>query len=360
MTARIRVDTASPYDVTVGRGLVGDGLREALAGADRVAVLHASALADLADAWAEGLEQEVTLVGLPDGERQKTASVLAACWGILAEAGFTRSDAVVGIGGGATTDLAGFVAATWLRGVRYVSIPTTVLGMVDAAIGGKTGINLPAGKNLVGAFYEPHAVLCDLDCLDSLPAADLRAGLAEVIKHGFIADSRTLELFEEEPAALLDPRSAALTEAIERSVRVKARVVVADLREATSAGKRLGREVLNYGHTLAHAIERRENYGWRHGDAVSVGLMFAATLSRILGRLDAAVVERHRSILESVGLPTRYQAGAWPELREAMNLDKKTRGSTLRLVLLDGVADPTIEEGPPEDALAAAYDEISG
>ena len=256
-------------------------------------------------------------------------------------------------------DLAGFVAATWMRGVQYVSVPTTVLGMVDAAVGGKTGINVPQGKNLVGAFWEPAAVLADLDALATLPVEELRGGLAEVIKHGFIADPRTLELFESEPSALLDPTSPALAEAIERSIAVKASIVGADLREATSVGKSVGRELLNYGHTLAHAIERRERYAWRHGDAVAVGLVYAATLSRNLGNLDAETADRHRRILASVGLPVTYDAGAWDELRATMSLDKKARGSSVRFVLLDGVADPFIAVAPDEDVLRASYDEIA-
>lgn len=348
-----------PYDVTIGRGAAA-GLADALAGCDRVAVLHPPVLADRVAAWTAPLAAEVVTLALPDGEAAKTASVLAGCWDALARAGFTRSDVVVGVGGGATTDLAGFVAATWLRGVRYVSMPTTVLAMVDAAVGGKTGIDLEAGKNLVGAFWEPAAVLADLDALATLPEAELRGGLAEIIKHGFIADPRTLELFEADPAALLDAGSPVLAEAIERSVAVKAEVVSADLRERTSEGKRVGRELLNYGHTLAHAIEKRERYAWRHGDAVAVGLVFAATLARNLGRLDAATCARHRSILASVGLPTTYEAGAWPDLRATMSLDKKARGSTLRFVLLDAVADAFVAVAPDEEILAATYAEISG
>jgi 3-dehydroquinate synthase len=354
----IHVSAERPYDVTVGHGAVA-GLPDAVAGCDRVAVLHPPVLADQVVAWTAGIAGDVVPIVLPDGETAKTAAVLDACWGALADAGFTRSDAVVGIGGGATTDLAGFVASTWLRGVRYVSVPTTVLAMVDAAVGGKTGIDLPHGKNLVGAFWEPAAVLADLDALVALPVDELRGGLAEMIKHGFIADPRTLELFEADPAAMLDPTSAALAEGIERSITVKAAVVSADLREATSVGKSVGRELLNYGHTLAHAIEKREHYTWRHGDAVAVGLNYAATLSHRLGHLDAAGVERHRTILASVGLPTTYDAGAWADLRATMSLDKKARGASVRFVLLDGVADPFVAVAPDEAVLAATYDEIA-
>jgi len=348
-----------PYDVTIGHGAAG-GLADAVAGCDRVAVLHPPVLAEQVARWTAPLSADVLHLELPDGEAAKTASVLERCWDRLAGAGFTRSDAVVGVGGGATTDLAGFVAATWLRGVRYVSVPTTVLGMVDAAVGGKTGIDLPAGKNLVGAFWEPAAVLADLDALATLPVDQIRGGLAEMIKHGFVADPRTLELFEADPAAMLDASSPVLAEAIERSVAVKASVVTGDLRERTSTGKRVGRELLNYGHTLAHAIEKREHYRWGHGDAVAVGLVFAATLARNLGHLDAATCERHRAILTAVGLPVSYDPGAWPELRAAMSLDKKARGSALRFVLLDAVADPFVAVAPDEAVLADTYDQICG
>ncbi|WP_040160573.1 3-dehydroquinate synthase [Nigerium massiliense] len=355
----IAVHAERPYDVVVGRG-VSATLGDHLGAAERVALLHPAVLADRARALAAQLGRRTTLIEVPDAEGAKTAGVLEQCWGRLAEAGFTRSDAVVGLGGGATTDLAGFVAATWLRGVAYVAVPSTVLGMVDAAVGGKTGINVPAGKNLVGAFHEPGAVLCDLDLLDTLPARDLAAGLAEVVKAGFIADPRILDVVEAGPQAVLDPRSDALVEVVDRAIRVKSAVVSADLRETTSVGKDIGREVLNYGHTLGHAIERHERYRWRHGDAVGVGMVFAAELSAALGRLDAAVVARHRDVLASLGLPTTYSSGAWDDLRAAMSLDKKTRGSVLRFVVLDAVADPGIALAPPEDALRDAFARIEG
>ncbi|QIK73559.1 3-dehydroquinate synthase [Propioniciclava coleopterorum] len=354
----ITVASEHPYDVVVGRGTTAllPGLVE---GSAKVALLHPAELADAAAALAGTLDAEVLLLTVPDGERVKTPAFLLACWEALAGAGFTRSDAVVGFGGGATTDLAGFVAATWLRGVRYVSIPTTLLAMVDAAVGGKTGINLDAGKNLVGAFWEPAGVLADLDHLVTLAPDDLRGGLAEMIKHGFIADERTLELFEADPAAMLDPRSDALAEAITRSMRIKAGVVSGDLREATSTGSDVGRELLNYGHTLGHAIERRERYTWRHGYAVAVGLAFAARLSHALGHADAAFVERHLRVLESVGLPTSYAADAYDDLRATMSLDKKSRGASLRFVLLDAVGAPFMATAPDEDVLRATYAELA-
>lgn len=355
---RIEVRADRAYEVAVGSGALA-GVGDAVGDAQRVAVLHPRTLRPVAERLADAVAADVSLVEVPDAEQAKTAAVLDGCWRLLADEGFTRSDVVVGLGGGATTDLAGFVAATWLRGVRYVAVPTTVLGMVDAAVGGKTGINLPQGKNLVGAFHEPAAVLCDLDLLATLPDADLRAGLAEVVKCGFIADPAILDLVEADPAAVTDPASPALAEAVVRGIRVKADVVSADLRESTSVGKRVGRELLNYGHTLGHAIERREGYTWRHGEAISVGMVFVAELSHALGRLDAATLARHRDVLASLGLPTTYDADAWADLRAAMNLDKKTRGSSLRFVVLDALVDAAVLSSPPEDALAAAWARIA-
>src|SRR5690606_35069949 len=212
---------------------------------------------------------------VPDGEQAKSVQVAAELWSALGRNGVTRSDAVVGVGGGATTDLAGFVAATWLRGVTAVLVPTTLLAMVDAAVGGKTGINTPEGKNLVGAFHPPVGVLCDLAALETVPREDYVAGLAEIIKGGFIADPEILRLIESDPAGAVTPHGAHTRELIERKIRVKAEVVGADLRESGL------REILNYGHTLGHAIERAEDYRIRHGEAVAIGLVYAAELARL-------------------------------------------------------------------------------
>ncbi len=350
----IDVNAERPYTVQVAPGALAE-LPRLLGDAHRVAVIHAPVMAGQLDELEARVGRSVTAIEVPDAEGAKTAEVLERCWAALADAGFTRGDAVVGLGGGATTDLAGFVAATWLRGVPYVAVPTTVLAMVDAAVGGKTGINVAQGKNLVGAFYEPVGVIADLDLLATLPEVDVRAGLAEVVKAGFIADPEILRIVESAPTVAVDVGSSELAGLLTRAIAVKAAVVSADLRESTSVGTTVGRELLNYGHTLAHAIERRERYGWRHGDAVSVGMVFVAELSRQLGRLDDPTADRHRSTLELVGLPTRYDPAAWPELRDAMALDKKTRGATLRFVILEGLARAAILAGPPEEELAEAY-----
>ncbi|MFV2106185.1 3-dehydroquinate synthase [Micromonospora sp. LOL_015] len=354
-TTCIPVPGDRPYDVLVGRGLL-DTLPDLLPGADRVAVLHAPPLKGQADRIAAGCAAagvRPSLVEVPDAEAGKSLEVAGRVWAELGAAGFTRTDAVVGVGGGAVTDLAGFVAACWLRGVRWVPVATSLLGMVDAAVGGKTGINTAAGKNLVGAFHPPAGVLADLDLLASLAQIDLVAGLAEVVKCGFIADPAILELIEADPAAAADPTGPQVRELIERAVRVKADVVGDDLRESGL------REVLNYGHTLAHAIEKVEGYRWRHGHAVSVGLVYAATLARLAGRLDATVADRHASVLAALGLPTSYRAEAWPGLLATMRVDKKARGSRLRLVVLDALARPGILDGPADTLLAEAYRQVA-
>jgi len=350
----IDVTAESPYQVVVGHGAL-DFLPQYLADQRRIAVIHPPVLRGAASHLGDSCEAELLLIEVPNGENVKTGQTLQRCWDALAEAGFTRTDAIVGLGGGATTDLAGFVASTWLRGVRYVSVPTTVLGMVDAAVGGKTGINLPAGKNLVGSFYEPYTVLCDLTFLKQLPVAEMRSGLAEVVKAGFIADPAILTIIEDDPAEALNPAGEVICTLVKRAIEVKAAVVGDDLRERTSVGRDIGREVLNYGHTLGHAIERHEDYTWRHGEAVSVGLAFAAELSRRLGRLDDDTAYRHARVLGALGLPTSYPVEAWPALRERMNLDKKTRASALRFVILEDLARAAILESPDEELLAESF-----
>ncbi len=357
----LHVGGASPYDVVVGHGLT-DRLPGILgADVERVAVLYAGSIGELADPVVDALVEhyDVLALGLPDGERAKAAPVAADCWEALGEAGFTRSDAIVTLGGGATTDLGGFVAATWLRGVRVVHVPTTLLAMVDAAVGGKTGINTSAGKNLVGSFHEPAGVLCDLSLLDSLPRDELVAGLGEVVKCGFIADPAILGLVEGTDPASLTADSPELRELVERAIRVKIDVVVGDLKETGASGG-VGREVLNYGHTLAHAIERTSDYAVRHGEAVAIGCVYVAELAARAGSLDPAVVDRHRAALARVGLPTTYDAASFEDLHAAMKVDKKARGSQLRFVVLDDIGRPRILADPSEADLRDAYAAIGG
>lgn len=376
MNIIVPVKSIRPYDVTIGSGLSDELAAGLPAATTRVLIVHSAPLAARAEALRsviEGTGRQVVMAEVPDAEEGKTAEVLAFCWQVLGKSDFSRTDAVVGLGGGAVTDLAGFVAATWLRGIAVIQAPTSLLAMVDAAVGGKTGINTAEGKNLVGAFHEPAAVWCDVDHLLTLPRHDLVAGLAEVVKAGFIRDTAILDIVESHVSLLtaatpqegvrgasgadvrpLDPEALpVLTELMGRAIRVKSAVVAADLREADL------REILNYGHTFGHAIEFTERYRWRHGAAVSVGMMFAAELAQLSGKLSEADVERHRTVLSSLGLPTTYTAGRWEALLTAMRRDKKTRGELLRFVILQGIGNPVRLEGPDPALLTAAYAAVS-
>ena len=352
---RVRVAGEQPYDVIIGRGLLTE-LTAELRGTGTAAIIHQPSLIATAEAVREALAEvgvDAHRIEIPDAEDGKDLAVAGFCWEVLGRIGLTRRDAVISLGGGAATDLAGFVAATWMRGVRVYHVPTTLLAMVDAAVGGKTGINTDAGKNLVGSFHPPAAVLVDLATLETLPPLEIVAGTAEIIKAGFLHDPRILELVEADPAAALDPTGDVLPELVERAIAYKAEVVGGDLREQ---GRR---EELNYGHTLGHAIERRERYRWRHGAAVSVGLVFAAELARLAGRLDDATADRHAAVLASVGLPTTYDGDALGQLVEGMRTDKKSRAGILRFVVLDGLAKPGRLEGPDPALLAAAYSAVA-
>ncbi|MPQ99157.1 3-dehydroquinate synthase [Modestobacter sp. I12A-02628] len=346
---RVTVAGAAPYEVVIGPGVQAE-LGSVLAGTARAVVVHSPPLADAAAAALARLREvgvDAHPLVVPDGEAAKDAAVAVAGWEELGRRGLTRSDAVVGLGGGAVTDLAGFLAATWLRGVRVVQVPTSLLGMVDAAVGGKTGINTAAGKNLVGAFHPPAAVLADTDALAGLSEPEFRSGLAEVVKCGFIADQQVLELLAADPTGRRDT-----AELITRAVQVKADAVGEDLYDT---GRR---EFLNYGHTLGHAVERVEDFGWRHGEAVAVGMVFAAELGAAAGRLDRAGADRHRELIAAMGLPTTYR-GDWDALLAVMRIDKKARGAALRFVVLDGLGRPGILTDPDPAWLAQAWDAVS-
>lgn len=348
MTTTIAVGGPSPYDVLVGHGLLAR-LPPFVDGATRAVVVADEQVKDRAEAAQHVLREagvDAAVHVLPPGEQAKSLDVLASLWDALGRRRLTRNDAIVAVGGGATTDVAGFAAATWLRGVRVVHVPTTLLGMVDAAVGGKTAINTAAGKNLVGAFHPPAAVLADLDVLDTLPPQEWTNGMAEVVKAGFLADPRILDL------SVAEPTDEVKRELVERSIRFKAEVVTADLRESGL------REVLNYGHTLGHAVERVESYRIPHGHAVSIGMVYVAALSRLAGRLDDATARRHGEVLSAVGLPTTYDGHGFDELLDAMRIDKKARGATLRFVVLDGLAKPAMLEAPDEALLRAAFEEL--
>jgi 3-dehydroquinate synthase len=353
-TTTITVAGADPYDILIGRGLlarVGDQLGSKVA---KVLIMHPPTLGAKATALRESLvdRYEVLLAEVPDAEDAKRVEVAAFCWGIMGQTDFTRTDAVIGLGGGATTDIAGFVAATWLRGVKLIQIPTSVLGMVDASIGGKTGINTAEGKNLVGSFYAPSAVIVDFDTLDTIPRNEILAGFAEIVKAGFIAVPEILDIIEADVDVVTDPTTPQFRRVVELAIALKARVVGADFKESGL------REILNYGHTLGHAIEHAERYRWRHGAAISVGMVFAAELARLTGSLGDAAVDRHRSILSSLTLPIDYPVGRWQTLLATMQRDKKTRAGMLRFIVLDDIAKPTVLEAPDESLMFLAYQEV--
>lgn len=289
--------------------------------------------------------QNIRVLKTPEGEAAKTQEFLSKIWFECGEFGLTRSDCIIGIGGGSTTDLAGFAAASWLRGIAWHAIPTTLAGMVDASIGGKTGINSEHGKNLIGAFHSPKSVIIDVDFLATLSERDFNAGMAEVIKAGFIADPNILTLS-------LDAKEN-IGEIIWRSVKVKANVVNQDFKESKL------REVLNYGHTLGHAIEKHENYKLRHGEAVAIGLVFAAELSNIAGKLSVQDVAKHREFLTKFNLPITYKSGELKELLEIMAGDKKSRGSNLRFIGLAKIGEPIWLESVTSDQLEQAYERIT-
>jgi 3-dehydroquinate synthase len=308
----------------------------------QVALLIPSSLLELAG----NLPEEWLTIDLPDGETQKSGANYLKTLDLLAEAKFNRGCLVVGLGGGATTDLAGFVAATYLRGVEWIAVPTSLAAMVDAAVGGKTGINLEGGKNLAGAFHSPSQVIVDEKFLSSLPERDIRAGLAEVAKCGFISDSKILEL-------LNSSWRANLHELISRAISVKALVVGNDFKESYE------REILNYGHTLGHAIERHSNYQLRHGECVSIGLIYAGVLSEKFSGLISKDAMLHRQIMETLELPTSYYRSAWPDLYELMLRDKKNK-SSLRFVTLSKIGNPARLDNPGEEVLREIYEKEIG
>jgi 3-dehydroquinate synthase len=353
-TTTIPVGGADPYDVLIGRDIL-----DQLAGligteAKKILIVHPPTVGARAVALRESLadDYEVLMAEVPDGEAAKRIEVAAFCWQVMGLSDFTRTDVVLGFGGGAVTDLAGFVAATWLRGVRVIQVPTTLLAMVDAAVGGKTGVNTAQGKNLVGAFHAPAVVVSDLNVLDTLSQMEILASFGEVVKCGFIQEPEILDIIERDVDTATNSESDEFRRLVELSVGIKARVVSEDFKDTGL------REILNYGHTLGHAVEYAERYLWRHGAAVGVGMMYAAELARLAGRLSDTVVDRHRSILESLQLPTTYPAGRWETLLGVMQRDKKSRGGMLRFIVLDDIARPTVLSGPDQSLLFAAYQEI--
>jgi 3-dehydroquinate synthase len=292
--------------------------------------------------------KRVHSIALPDGERHKTLAVLGQVFDALVGARLNRDACIVALGGGVVGDMAGFAAACYQRGVDFVQAPTTLLAQVDSAVGGKTGVNHPGGKNLIGAFHQPRAVLSDLSTLRTLPPRELRAGLAEVIKYGLIDDLGFLEWLERHVDALLALDMGALSHAVLRSCEIKARIVAADEREHGQ------RALLNLGHTFGHAIEAAAGYGeWLHGEAVAMGMLLAADCSQRLGWLAEADVERVRELLRRVGLPTAAPTIGAAKARELMGMDKKVLQGRIRLVLLRKLGAGIVTGDYPAEVLQA-------
>lgn len=348
---RIKVTGESDYEVLIGIDWRSQ-LSELLTNRTRAAVIISEDMKDRIGQIDAG-DTEIFTFPIPDGEAGKSTGTLQQVWNWLGAAGFTRGDVVIAIGGGATTDFAGYAAASWLRGIDWIAIPTTVAGMVDAAIGGKTAINSEYGKNLIGAFHSPKAVLVDFSWLETLSDRDFAAGLAEVIKAGFIADGEILNKLRGKSLASIREDQSCVLDIVSRAISVKAEVVSVDFKESYA------REILNYGHTLGHAIELDSKFSIRHGECVSIGMAFMAHLQLSLGLISSELAQDHLDILQGLGLPVSYNRSAWPALLSNMYLDKKSRGRTLRFVTITSIGKTDRLENPDENLLLAAYEKVS-
>ncbi len=344
------------YDVTIGEDVLSGAAEHLpeLPASERAFVVADSAVAErYLDPLVQGLEAaglRAVHLGVPRGEDAKTIQVMTALHRQLATQGAHRADAVLALGGGSVGDLAGFVAATYMRGVPFVQVPTTLTAQVDAAIGGKSAVNLPEGKNLVGAFHQPVAVLADVATLATLPDREYRSGLAEVAKYALTLDPELLGSLEADPSPLLERGPRTLEALVARCVRAKASVVSVDERDESS------RLVLNYGHTLGHALERLEAFAGRsHGEAIALGMVFAARLAETLGRAEQGLVARHARLLASLGLETDATLPAADDVMATMRMDKKYRGG-VRFVLLEDVGRPFVEDDVPEDVVRSTLE----
>ena len=321
------------YPIVIGRDLLGGGfdLSEYVAGPDCLIVSNETVAPLYLDALRGAIHgRSVDAVILPDGESFKTVATAGLVLDKLVTTGSNRDTTVIALGGGVVGDITGFAAACYMRGVAFIQVPTTLLAQVDSSVGGKTGVNHPKGKNLIGAFHQPQIVLIDTNTLNTLPDRELKAGLAEVIKHGAIADGEFFSWLEQNMAALLDKQPDALAHAVQRSCEIKAEIVAEDEQEK---GRRA---LLNFGHTFGHAIEHCLGYGeWLHGEAVAAGMVMAAELSD----LSAVDVERLRNLLRAAGLPTAPPKVGADKLLAAMGLDKKVQQKQIRFVLLHALSD---------------------
>lgn len=352
--------TSGAYDVTIGTGLIGrvDELLPPLRGTEKAFVVADARVAGITLAPLVGAlarrDISATHLEVPAGESAKSLSQAERLYRALAGAEAHRDDLICALGGGSVGDLAGFVAATYMRGVPFIQIPTSLTAQVDASVGGKTGVNLPEGKNLVGAFHQPLAVVADVSVLASSPDEDYRAGLAEVAKVALSLDPALLDILESRTAHVLARDTGTLETIVEACVRAKARVVADDERDLA------GRLVLNYGHTLGHALERLAGFGGRtHGDAVAVGMRFAARLAVEQGTADASLIERHDALLDSLGFPSAPEMPAPDEIADALRMDKKYAGG-LRFVLLERIGAPQVVEGVPEASVRAVLASMGG
>ena len=349
--SEIKVSAERDYTVQLSNSWR-DSLTENVQGRARVALIVSEPLASRIQDLDLG-SSELFTFAIPDGEAGKSSSTLIKIWDWLGAAGFTRSDLIVGIGGGAVTDFAGFAAASWLRGLDWIAVPTTVVGAVDAAIGGKTAINSDYGKNLIGAFHSPIKVIIDLDWFSTLTDRDFAAGLAEVVKCGFIADGKILDLMRGMSVSEIRRDLALVQELVERSVKVKSEVVSQDFKES------FAREALNYGHTLGHAVELDCEYSMRHGECVSIGMAFMASLQLDLGLISKDLAADHLQILQDLDLPIKYKRESWPKLLAHMSVDKKSRGNSLRFVTISEIGKTDRLENPDQKTLYAAYEKVS-
>jgi 3-dehydroquinate synthase len=350
------------YSILIGRGLLGGlgkecvrhgvGKRCAVISDDHVSPLYAKPI--LSSLTRAGLDP--ILITVRAGETAKSLQSVQDCYDQLAAHRLERASFIVALGGGVVGDLAGFVAATYLRGIAFVQVPTTLLAQVDSSVGGKVGVNLKAGKNLVGAFYQPRFVLCDLATLDSLPLREFRSGLAEVIKYGIIYDRRLFSSLERNLPTLLEHDERALSAVVARCCSIKAEVVGQD---ETEGGVRA---ILNFGHTVGHAIEAISGYGrFLHGEAISIGQVVAANISsRVLG-LSRSEAERIRHLLAGAGLPTslKLSASQTPRLFDAMRLDKKVRNGEIKFVLASRIGEVEFGKRVPQKAIEEALAEAS-
>ena len=354
--------TQGSYRVLVGRNIIDDlGFELAKTGLKGRAFLVADAVMfpNPTRKAQESLERggyETHLLALEIGEKNKNVETVQVVYKWLADLRVERGDIIVAMGGGVTGDLVGFVAATWLRGVAVVHVPTSLAAMVDSSIGGKTGVNIPTGKNLIGAFHQPKLVLQDVAHLGSLPAREMSAGWAEAVKHGFILDAQLLDTFERLASQMKALDGEEPVAAIRRSVAIKSEIVSADEFETGDY-----RVLLNYGHTVGHAIEKVSGYGtYLHGEAVAVGMMVAARIAEKLGMIDSALVNRQRRVLESYDLPVKALNLNVDKLINATKSDKKSRGGTIRWVLLEGPGIATTRSDVPDEIVREAILSVLG